>query len=169
MPSCIGRHRRSIRRHRRSGESVVAAPAQPVARAGRQVDGDRRLPAAPHRQHPQQGHEHDDGGRDRQRSRPSGPASTASEAPIIAATALYGRLHDVGPLGEQDVADHRPDRRQRPDEDDRGARQAGDLRLLRADDGEAQRDVQDRAGVVRRASQPEKKNVTAAAIATVGR
>ena len=40
---------------------------------------------------------------------PSGPASTVSAAaPISAATALYGPgLDDVGPLGEQHVADHR--------------------------------------------------------------
>ena len=75
-----GRHRRSIRRHRRSGESPVAAPAQPVARAGRQVDGDRRLPAAPHRQHPQQGHQHDHGGRHRQRVHAEARERGSSEA-----------------------------------------------------------------------------------------
>ena len=52
------------------GLSSGTAPppaAQPAAGPGRQVDGDRRLPPAPDRQHPQAGHQHDDHGRDRQR------------------------------------------------------------------------------------------------------
>ena len=43
---------------------------QPVPRAQRQVDGDRRLPAAPHRQHPQRRDQHDHDGGDRQRVQP---------------------------------------------------------------------------------------------------
>ena len=81
-----GRVRR--RRVRRHPDRIEPAPAcspgrlrglsqgrpppadEPVAGPGRQVDGDRRLPAAPHRQHAQAGHQHDHQRRDRQRVEP---------------------------------------------------------------------------------------------------
>ena len=79
---------------RRRTEAELSARAAGVGRAGcgreRQVDGDRRLPAAPHRQQPQPGDSDDHHGGDRQRgaARAVRRGCVSAGAPIRAATAL---------------------------------------------------------------------------------
>ena len=97
----------------RSGRAALPPVAQPAAGARREVDGDRRLPAPPHRQHPQSGHQHDHDGGDRQRRqaravRPGRSGSRRPAAPRRRCTGRAGRCRPAGRAARRGSRHRRP-------------------------------------------------------------